>query len=179
MNSSTAVSVGARVTTRGFTPSNHERRQRLRSRKASTTTTTTTTTTRAVAAGGATSARDGSKTAGKSVEHFFRRPFLSEDAANTLVRKVNAKLGRDVLKRVETEQCFNVEHVGALDAAARETLTWLLRETYEPELFGEKSALNAEAGAPTVEVGPRLAFQSAWSTNAVSICQSCGLANVT
>jgi phosphoribosylformylglycinamidine synthase len=104
---------------------------------------------------------------------------LSEDAANTLVRKVNAKLGRDVLKRVETEQCFNVEHVGALDAAARETLTWLLRETYEPELFGEKSALNAEAGAPTVEVGPRLAFQSAWSTNAVSICQSCGLANVT
>ncbi len=26
-----------------------------------------------------------------------------------------------------------------------------------------------------VQVGPRLSFQSAWSTNAVSICRSCGL----
>ena len=28
-------------------------------------------------------------------------------------------------------------------------------------------------------MGPRLSFQSAWSTNAVSICASCGLAAVT
>lgn len=33
------------------------------------------------------------------------------------------------------------------------------------------------ASAP--QVGPRLSFQSAWSTNAVSICASCGLAAVT
>lgn len=30
-----------------------------------------------------------------------------------------------------------------------------------------------------MQVGPRLSFQSAWSTNAVSICASCGLAAVT
>jgi phosphoribosylformylglycinamidine synthase len=30
-----------------------------------------------------------------------------------------------------------------------------------------------------LQVGPRLSFQSAWSTNAVSICASCGLAAVT
>ena len=33
--------------------------------------------------------------------------------------------------------------------------------------------------ASRVQVGPRLSFQSAWSTNAVSICASCGLAAVT
>lgn len=119
------------------------------------------------------------KTGAKRVVHFFRRPFMSEEATATLVRKVNATLGRDALARAETEQCFNVEcDAAGLDAAAKETLTWLLRETYEPELFGDATALTHEAKAPVVEVGPRLAFQSAWSTNAVSVCKSCGLEGV-
>lgn len=28
------------------------------------------------------------------------------------------------------------------------------------------------------QVGPRMSFQSAWSTNAVSICRSCGLSQI-
>ena len=104
---------------------------------------------------------------------------MSDEACETLVRKVNARLGRDAVARAETEQCFNVECEGGLSDAAKETLTWLLRETYEPELFGATSALVGESGSPVVEVGPRLAFQSAWSTNAVSVCRSCGLENVT
>ena len=119
------------------------------------------------------------ETGGKVIERFFRRPFMSDEATATLVRKVNARLGREALARAETEQCFNAECVGGLGAAARETLSWLLRETYEPELFGERSALVHEGGSPVIEVGPRLAFQSAWSTNAVSVCRSCGLENVT
>ena len=45
-------------------------------------------------------------------------------------------------------------------------------------MFGAQSALVADASGPVVEVGPRLAYQSAWSTNAVAICHSCGLTNV-
>jgi len=30
-----------------------------------------------------------------------------------------------------------------------------------------------------VEVGPRMSFSTAWSANAVSICHSCGLSNIT
>ena len=37
------------------------------------------------------------KTGAKRVVHFFRRPFMSEEATATLVRKVNATLGRDAL----------------------------------------------------------------------------------
>jgi phosphoribosylformylglycinamidine synthase len=38
---------------------------------------------------------------------------------------------------------------------------------------------NAEKTATVVEVGPRSNFSTAFSTNAVSICQSCGLSQVT
>jgi len=115
----------------------------------------------------------------KVVIQYFRRPLMSASALATVVQRVNAKVGREALARADAEQCFNAECVGGLGDAARETLTWLLRETYEPEMFGTTSALVNEGKAPVVEVGPRLAYQSAWSTNAVSICQSCGLTNVT
>ena len=52
-------------------------------------------------------------------------------------------------------------------------LRWLLSETFEPDRFGRGSLL---AGAGTLlEVGPRMNFTTAWSTNAVSICHACGL----
>ena len=44
--------------------------------------------------------------------------------------------------------------------------------------FASSSAF-ADASARVVEVGPRLAFQSAWSTNAVGVCGNCGLEKVT
>ena len=56
-----------------------------------------------------------------------------------------------------------------------DTLQWLLRETFEPQLFTQTTQLDGVV----VEVGPRLAFQSAWSTNAVGICGNCGLGKVT
>ena len=34
------------------------------------------------------------------------------------------------------------------------------------------------AGGTIVEVGPRLNFSTAWSANAVSICESCGVSKV-
>lgn len=55
----------------------------------------------------------------------------------------------------------------------------LLRETFEPELLTPSSVL--QPAGPTqavVEVGPRSSFQTAWSTNAVSICASVGLGKV-
>ena len=82
------------------------------------------------------------------------------------------------------------------------TLRWLLSETFEPsmcvqgtshfggnstssesccareqELFARVSNINAGAAkdVSVVEIGPRLSFTSAFSTNAVSICRACGL----
>ncbi len=78
----------------------------------------------------------------------------------------------------ELEHCFYVELRAPLTPAQQETLAWLLAETFEPERFARESFLAAR-GAACVEVGPRLNFQTAFSTNAVSICRACGLTQVT
>jgi len=118
---------------------------------------------------------DGGST--RSVVQLFRRPFLSDEAGATLCRKANAKPAvNGAIASVVTEQCFNVEVTSALTADEMNTLQWLLRETFEPDLFTDATQLTGDS---VVEVGPRLAFQSAWSTNAVSICQNTGLGKVT
>lgn len=56
----------------------------------------------------------------------------------------------------------------------------MLRETFEPELLAPISVLTAAAPTQTViEVGPRMNFSTAFSTNAVSVCASTGLGKVT
>jgi len=69
-----------------------------------------------------------------------------------------------------------------LTAEEAQTLAWLLRETYEPELLTSDSRFsttNASVASETVvEVGPRMSFSTAWSANAVSICASCALGKV-
>ncbi|CAM9966143.1 unnamed protein product, partial [Hapterophycus canaliculatus] len=63
-----------------------------------------------------------------------------------------------------------------------ETLQWLLRETFEPKQTSESSFLSAEDSSKNlllVEVGPRLSFESAVSSNAKSICRASGIESVT
>lgn len=56
----------------------------------------------------------------------------------------------------------------------------ILRETFEPELLTPASAFASPgANSRVVEVGPRMSFSTAISSNAVSICSSCGLDKVT
>jgi len=75
------------------------------------------------------------------------------------------------------EYCFNVETSAPLTAQELKTLRWLLAETFEPEYFGDKSFLVPAKN--TIEIGPRLNFETAYSTNAVAICHACGLEKVT
>lgn len=68
--------------------------------------------------------------------------------------------------------CFNIESSRALTPAETERLRLILADgflidtvTFEPVLAGER----------VVEVGPRLNFATAWSSNLVSICRAVGL----
>ena len=86
-----------------------------------------------------------------TVRRVFRTPFLSEEARETLVEKVNRKIAESgseatPIGSIETEQCFNIELAvsetgGGVSAEKMAILEWLLRETYEPELFGETTSL--------------------------------------
>jgi phosphoribosylformylglycinamidine synthase len=77
------------------------------------------------------------------------------------------------IRGIDTEYCFNIDAGGQPTADERRVLGWLLRETFEPDRFGPESFLGSDG--LVLEVGPRMNFSTAWSTNAVSICHACGL----
>jgi phosphoribosylformylglycinamidine synthase len=81
-------------------------------------------------------------------------------------------VGRPV-GQVETEYCFYVGTEGPLGDQDHAVLSYALSETFEPEQFGPRSFL--EGRYPTIlEYGPRLNFETAWSSNAVEICHRSG-----
>jgi len=75
------------------------------------------------------------------------------------------------------EYCYYIETSKLLNKSESEILRWLIAETSEAEKFSKKSFLAGNGNL--VEIGPRLNFETAFSTNAVAICHSCGLKKVT
>lgn len=75
------------------------------------------------------------------------------------------------------ELCHYIETTRTLDSPELRILRWLLAETFEPELLAERSFI--KDGVLVYETGPRLSFQTPFSTNAVSICRACGLDSIT
>ena len=74
------------------------------------------------------------------------------------------------------EYCFNIQTSAPLTAEELGILRWLLAETFDMDNFREVSFL--EPGKDVIEIGPRLDFDTAYSTNAVAICHACGLEKV-
>ncbi len=124
--------------------------------------------------------------------HFFRCPALSQIKKKDLLRTIKESISPEI-QDIQTEYCFNIETTAPLEKSELETLRWLLAETFEPENFSDQSFFNrqfilrsaTENGSSIVsrpcllEVGPRMNFTTAWSTNAVSICHACGLNKIT
>ena len=126
-----------------------------------------------------------------SLIHFYRRPALSSAKKNDLLSAAKQKVSKSI-GGIETEYCFNVETTGPLDEDELSVLRWLLSETFEPEHFSSESFLSPSPQPPIakggngggdpqpliIEVGPRMNFSTAWSTNAVSVCHACGLTKI-
>ena len=107
---------------------------------------------------------------------FYRKGALSEYRKKELLKKVQQEISGKV-KDIETEYCYNILTTEQLNSKERETLTWLLSETFEPEYFSHTSFLFENDGM-IFEVGPRLNFSTAWSTSAVSVCHSIGIKKI-
>jgi phosphoribosylformylglycinamidine synthase len=142
-----------------------------------------------------------------SLLHFYRKPALSLSKKDNLLSTVRQRISPEI-QDIETEYCFNIETSEPLTSQELDTLHWLLSETFEPENFSDTSFLDHHYGiasaepAPDnkmrffanaqndksevarndtvmiVEVGPRMNFTTAWSTNAVSVCHACGLTKI-
>ncbi len=121
--------------------------------------------------------------------HFYRTPALSTTARNELLSAAKLEISPDI-EGIETEFCFNVETKESLSVDEMDILRWLLSETFEPESFSHESYLTKQTDHTSVdaermnhgivlEVGPRMSFTTAWSTNAVAVCHACGLRKIT
>jgi len=113
--------------------------------------------------------------------HLYRRPAFSEAKKNELLSVSRQKVSPDIAD-IETEYCFNIEITDSLAEEDANILRWLLAETFEPANISDKSFLTPDSSprAPyeIIEVGPRMNFTTAWSTNAVSVCHACGLKKI-
>ncbi len=116
--------------------------------------------------------------------HLYRVPGLSRAATRALLNRVQQRIAPDI-EGIESELCFNIDAGSALAEDELRVLSWLLSETFEPEQFGDRSLLEngdpegeAADAAVLLEVGPRMSFTTAWSTNAVSVCHACGLQKI-
>ncbi|MCX8118357.1 MAG: phosphoribosylformylglycinamidine synthase [Desulfobacterota bacterium] len=74
------------------------------------------------------------------------------------------------------EYCFNVETSSPLEPEELSLLREILAEGFVSENIRLKTAYPEDA--EIVEVGPRMNFETAYSTNLVSICHTCGLKKV-
>ena len=107
-----------------------------------------------------------------------------DDKGATALRASLSGVGINLLE-LRQERCFTVElssDAEPLSSAEEQKLMWLVAETFEPGLTGMRSTLDPLAtvgGRRLLEVGPRLTFCTAWSSNAVGICHACGLTQVT
>ncbi|KAK9795604.1 hypothetical protein WJX73_007566 [Symbiochloris irregularis] len=117
---------------------------------------------------------------GASVFQLHRYPGLSASAATALLTKGRQTVSQK-LTEIVSEQCFNIAISQPLNAEETDKLSWLLRETFEPDMLTAQSRFESalNGSQPVVEVGPRMSFTTAWSANAVSICAACGLSKVT
>ncbi|KAG8433500.1 hypothetical protein GDO86_017692 [Hymenochirus boettgeri] len=81
---------------------------------------------------------------------------------------------------VRTELCYNVNWTGRSPPSTQQTdiLQWLFSCPFDPQSVSDTSSLHSESSDLLVEIGPRLNFSTAMSTNAVSICRSIGLTQV-
>lgn len=123
-----------------------------------------------------------------SLFHVYRIPALTPAKKRALLGMARRIVSAGITD-IQTEYCFNIESTAPLTDTELSTLRWLLAETYEPNNCGPRSFLvgvKTHADAPfrsgtrhvIVEVGPRLNFTTAWSTNAVAICHACGLTKI-
>jgi phosphoribosylformylglycinamidine synthase len=81
------------------------------------------------------------------------------------------------LETSEKEKCFNVECVRELTDKEIKNLIFILADGFNPFSISRKSKFE-KSEEKVAEVGPRLNFETPFSTHLVSICRSCGIEKV-
>lgn len=93
------------------------------------------------------------------------------------------------IQLIQCELCFNVALNDTLTNEEHELLSWLLSRNSDMT-YGTSDNLSMTSSLPrnkvkenmavvVIEVGPRMNFSTAWSSNVISICKSIGINKIT
>ena len=112
---------------------------------------------------------------------YYRFPGVSECSHQEILQKLQKISPR--VSWLATETCFYIQlNDGCkLSVEDEKKLLWVLASPFDEKniskssYLDDKSIQDPERRYITLEIGPRLNFSTAWSTNAVSICHSIGL----
>nr|XP_003704098.1 PREDICTED: phosphoribosylformylglycinamidine synthase [Megachile rotundata] len=86
----------------------------------------------------------------------------------------------NLITGLETELCYYVEIKESLSNEELKVLKWILTPPLEPDNLKNNSIFDEELDSYLIiEIGPRLNFSTAFSSNAVSICKSVHLHKIT
>eukprot|EP01147_Barroeca_monosierra_P009992 gene9992-2167_t len=108
----------------------------------------------------------------------YAKPGIPAWEANRLLEK-SQKI-HPTIDSLETEYVYVIDVQGdqPIDDSQRRLLAWILKETTATDGVAEIPFLKKNANAWLLEIGPRLACTTAWSTNATSICRYAGIKQV-
>lgn len=113
-----------------------------------------------------------------SLIYLYRKPALSDGRVNNLLRTIKKDI-TPLVSGLHTEFCFYIQSDRELNNNEKRILQWLLAETFEHHNLSEQPFLTEDDYSILIEVGPRMNFTTSWSTNAVSICHTCGITAIT
>ncbi|CAG7828435.1 unnamed protein product [Allacma fusca] len=114
------------------------------------------------------------------VIRFYKTPGLSASAV-TEKNKIISAVSSLNIKTLVTESCFYVETQENLKDHEILKIRWVLAHVLTPDALTDVSRLPLQPGENSLffEIGPRLNFSTAFSTNSVSIFQAIGLKKIT
>lgn len=114
---------------------------------------------------------------------FYRNSALNETDNRNRLLELQQTVEEARIVSLETELCFYVvsrKECTNLTAEELNRLRWILSVAFHEEDLSRDSFLDQRVRDKTIliEIGPRLNFSTAFSTNAVSICHSIGLCDI-
>ncbi|RUS89186.1 hypothetical protein EGW08_003065 [Elysia chlorotica] len=114
-----------------------------------------------------------------SFAKYYRKPGLSESQLEAANLKILSVVSENVLKSLSTEVCFYIQvESQKLSEQEESILKWLLSVPFEEDRLSSASLLQGDNNSILIEIGPRLNFSTALSTNSVAICHSFGFTDI-
>ena len=118
-----------------------------------------------------------------SVQKYYQKAGLSTLQVDNVIEMIKVVIEDCMEVMLECETCFYVEirNNGELDRQEHERLMWVLALSFKEKTLSCSPWISANGHDELeylVEIGPRLNFSTAFSTNAVSVCRSIGLNSI-